>query len=254
MNRKLIQLLRDNRSRAKAIAPAARVIRAEAAREATIYIYDAIVSSELEAEYWGGVSSQALVPELRALDVDTVHLRIDSPGGDVFAAQAICTAIKQIGAKVIAHIDGLAASAATIIACACDEVAMADGAMYMIHNGWTIAWGDRHDFGKVVGLLEKIDGTIAEAYAKRTGQSEAEMSALMDAETWFTADEAIEIGLVDRKAEIKAKAQAWNLSAYAKAPPPPDPAPTDEPTEKPAPAGFFMSKTNANRLRLALLA
>ncbi len=212
-----------------------------------------IVKSSVEAEWWGGVASQALVPELRALDVDVVNLRIDSPGGDVFAAQAISTAIKQLGAKVIAHIDGLAASAATIIACACDEVVMADGAMYMIHNGWTVAYGNRHDFAKVADLLEKIDGTIAETYATRSGKDHDEMAALMDAETWFTADEAIEAGLVDRKADTKAQARTWNLSAYAKAPPP-DPAATEKPIEKPAPAGFFMSEANANRLRLALIA
>jgi len=246
MNTKLLQLLRDNRGAAKALAPAARIQQAADSKEATVYIYDAIVSSEWEAEYWGGVCPQDLVPQLKALDADVVNLRINSPGGDVFAAQAICTAIKQMGANVIAHIDGVAASAATAIACACDEVVMADGAMYMIHNAWTIALGDRNDFLETAALLEKIDGTLADAYAARAGKKKEDMAALMDAETWFTAQEAIDIGLADRKADTKAKAQAWNLSAYSKAPAAP------EPKDEPEPAGLHMSTANANRLRLLI--
>jgi ATP-dependent protease ClpP protease subunit len=249
MNSKLLQLLRDNRATAKALSPAARIVAVD--KEATIYIYDAIVGSEWEAEYFGGVCPQDIVPQLKALDAEVINLRINSPGGDVFAAQAICTALKQHKAKVIAHIDGVAASAATSIACACDEVVMADGAMYMIHNAWTIALGDRNDFMETAALLEKIDGSLADVYAARTGKKKDEIAALMDAETWFTADEAIAIGLADRKADAKAK-NAWNLAAYAKAPPP-DPDKT-EPQEEPATAGFFMAETNANRLRLALIA
>lgn len=247
MKSKLIQLLLENRGLAK--LPASRI--QASGKEATVYIYDPIVSDQWEAEYFGGVCPQDLVPKLKEIDAEVINLRINSPGGDVFAAQAICTALKQHSAKVIAHIDGVAASAATSIACACDEVVMADGAMYMIHNAWTIALGDRNDFIETAALLEKIDGTLADAYATRTGNKKEEMAALMDAETWFTAKEAIDIGLADKMAETKAK-NAWNLSAYAKAPPP-DPQ-QKTPIEEPAPAGFFMSDANANRLRLALIA
>lgn len=248
MKSKLLKLLIENRGRAQ--PPAQRAVRAEGSSEATVYIYDPIVSDQWEAEYFGGVCPQEMVPLLAGLDVDVIHLRINSPGGDVFAANAICTALKQHKAKVVAHIDGVAASAATAIACACDEVEMADGAMYMIHNAWTIALGDRNDFLEVAAMLEKIDGTLADAYAARTGKKREEMAALMDAETWFTADEAIAAGLADRKAETKAKAQAWNLSAYANGPPP-DHAP-EQHQKEPAAAGFFMSTANANRLRLLL--
>lgn len=255
MKSKLRQLLADNRGRAKALAPQTRIVHAAASKEATVYMYDPIVSDRWEAEYFGGVCPQDFVPALVALDVDTIHLHINSPGGDVFAAQAMATAIKQHKAKVVAHIDGVAASAATSIACACDEVVMADGAMYMIHNAWTIALGDRNDFRETADLLEKIDGALADAYAGRTGRDKTEMAGYMDAETWFTAQEAIDIGLADRLADTKAKAQAWNLSAYAKAPPPGEPDPDPGPSEhqqEPAAAGFFMSAANANRLRLLL--
>jgi ATP-dependent protease ClpP protease subunit len=244
---KLMQLLRDNRGKAK--LPEARIQQAAGSREATVYIYDPIVSDQWEAEFFGGVCPQDIVPQLKSLDADVINLRINSPGGDVFAAQAICTALKQHSAKVVAHIDGVAASAATSIACACDEVLMADGAMYMIHNAWTIAMGDRNDFMETAALLEKIDGTLADAYAKRTGKKKEEMASLMDAESWFTAQEAIDMGLADRIADTKAK-NAWNLSAYAKAPPP-DPEP-EHTEQEPAAAGFFMSTANANRLRLLI--
>jgi ATP-dependent Clp protease protease subunit len=158
MKSKLQQLLRDNRGAAKALAPASRIVQAADSKEATLYIYDAIVSSEWEAEYWGGVCPQQIVPQLLALDAQVINLRINSPGGDVFAAQAICTALKQHKAKVIAHIDGVAASAATSIACACDEVVMADGAMYMIHNAWTIAMGDRNDFLETASCSKRSTG------------------------------------------------------------------------------------------------
>ena len=250
MNSKLLKLLSENRSAAKAIAPSSRIVQSAGSKEATLYIYDPIVSDATEAEFFGGVCPQDLVPQLLALDAEVINLRINSPGGDVFAAQAISTALKQHPAKVVAHIDGVAASAATAIACACDEVVIAEGSLYMIHNAWTMALGDRNDFLETAALLEKIDGMLADTYVARTGKEKEELSALMDAETWFTADEAVEMGFADRKAETKAK-NAWNLSAYAKAPPP-DPA--NEPKDEPAAAGFFMSETNANRLRLALVA
>ena len=220
MKAKLVQLLNDNRGRAKA----ARVLRIEqkkGSKEATVYLYDTIVSDKWMAEYWGGVCPQDLVPEIDAIDADVIHLRINSPGGDVFAGQAIAAALERHKAKVIAHVDGLAASAATAVAVACDEIRMADGAMFMIHNAWTIAIGDKNDFLDTAALLEKIDGTLAKGYADFTGKPLAEISKLMDEETWFTAEEAVEFGFaskVEEEAEDEEAKAAWNLTAFAKAP------------------------------------
>ncbi|KVF95402.1 hypothetical protein WJ21_21555 [Burkholderia vietnamiensis] len=212
---KLMQLLASNRRQGR---PRAFAVQGD---DVTIYIYDAIVPDDDTAEWWGGVSAQSLVPQIRAINGGTIHLRINSPGGDVFAAQAICAAIRDTGAKVIAHIDGYAASAATIIASAADEVEMSNGAMYMIHCGWTIAIGNSADMTAVAALLDKTDGVIASQYAKRSGKSADDMKTLMQAETWFTAEEAVEIGLADRIAESAEKVQAsWDLSAYANAPKP----------------------------------
>lgn len=210
---KLITLLAKNRQPAR---PRALETSGD---ETTIYLYDAIVADDETAMWWGGVSAQSLVPEIRSIKGGTVNLRINSPGGDVFAAQAIVAAIRDTGAKVIAHIDGFAASAATVIASAADEVVMSDGAMYMIHCGWTMAIGNSKDMAETSDLLGKVDGVIASQYSKRSGKSVDEMKAYMDAETWFTAQEAVDVGLADRIAENAPKANAsWDLSAYANAP------------------------------------
>ncbi|WP_244135829.1 head maturation protease, ClpP-related [Burkholderia vietnamiensis] len=212
---KLMTLLASNRRQGRP-----RALEAQG-DDVTIYIYDAIVPDDDTAEWWGGVSAQSLVPQIRAIKGGTVHLRINSPGGDVFAAQAIVAAIRDTGAKVVAHIDGYAASAATVIATAADEVEMSDGAMYMIHCAWTIAIGNSADLAATSALLDKTDGVIAGQYAKRSGKSIDDMKALMSAETWFTAEEAVEMGLADRIAESAEKVQAsWDLSAYANAPKP----------------------------------
>lgn len=205
----LLKLLANNR----------RVIKQGAnVDENTIYIYEPIVSDDLEAQLFGGISAQSLVPHIRNMQTDTIHLRINSPGGDVFAAQAVVQAIRETKAKVVAHIEGLAASAATVIANSADEIEMSDGSLYMIHNSWGFVIGNANDMTETAALLEKCDGIIAGQYAKRTGREIDDIKALMDAETWFTAEEAKEGGFIDRVAEgAKAKA-SWDLSAYANAP------------------------------------
>jgi len=220
MSRRLIQLLADNR---RPFVPMQAHIRA-GEKEATVYLYDAIVGDRATAEWWGGICPQDFVPALAALDVGTIHLRINSPGGDVFAAQAISQALREHPATIVAHIDGVAASAATEVACACDRRVMAPGAMYMIHQAWTFAFGNADDLEATVGLLRKVDGTLVDTYVARTGAERQQIVDWMAAETWFTAAEAVEAGFVEALADTKAadtNAQAtgaWNLRAYAHAP------------------------------------
>jgi ATP-dependent Clp protease, protease subunit len=183
--------------------------------EATLYLYDVIVADD----YWGGVSATSLVKELRALEAKTIHLRINSPGGDVFAARAIEQAIREHSAHVVAHIDGYAASAASYIALAADEVVMAKGAFYMIHKAWTLAFGNEEDLRATADLLAKVDATLIDTYASETGQKTDQIETWMAAETWFDAAEAVAAGFADRIAEDAPKAQAtWNMSAYSHAP------------------------------------
>lgn len=216
---KLLKLLASNRARAA--APRALETNGD---ETTIYIYDAIVSDDISAEWWGGVSAQSLVPQIRAIKGGKINLRVNSPGGDVFAAQSICQAIRDTQAHVIAHIDGFAASAATVIATAADEIRISEGGMYMVHCGWTLAMGNAIEMRSTADLLDKVDGTICAQYAKKTGLTPAAVLAIMQAETWYTAQEAVDAKFIDSiSASPKVKAQ-WDLSAYANAPtPPPDP-------------------------------
>lgn len=210
----LFKLLADNRR-----APQRRFEVKAGADEAEVFLYDAVVNDALEAEWYGGVAPEPFVAALRNITAGTIHLRINSPGGSVFGARAIEQALREHPARVVAHIDGLAASAASFIAMAADEIVMAKGAMIMVHKAWTLAYGNSDDLVSTADLLSKIDGTLVQTYADRTQQPSAQIEAWMAAETWFTSAEAVENGFADSVAEAEPKAQAaWNLSAYSKAP------------------------------------
>lgn len=210
--RKLKQLLKAN-----AHSPARAPVRAKSGELDTLYLYDTIVGSDADAEWFGGISPMAFVNELNSMTSPVIHLRINSPGGDVFGGKAIETAIRAHPAKVIGHVDGLAASAASVVAMACDELEVSQGAMVMIHNAWTVALGNANDLISVAALLEKIDGTLADTYAAKAGGESAEWKSRMEKETWFTAQEAVEVGLADRVFEQVVSA-AWDVSAYDNAP------------------------------------
>lgn len=177
------------------------------ADEATIYLYDVIVSDEASAEWFGGIAPQPFVTALNGITAKKINLRINSPGGDVFGARAIEQALREHPAEIVVHIDGYAASAATIVMMAADHITMNQGAMLMIHDAWSLVMGDSADMLNMAALLEKIDGTIAGTYANRTGLKAEAVRELMDAETWFTADEAVAAKFADSVSEPEAKTQ-----------------------------------------------
>lgn len=136
--------------------------------------------------------------ELESLGaVTTLHVRIHSPGGDAFDGIAIYNLLKKHSAKVVVHIDGWALSAASVIAMAGDEVMIGQGAMVMIHEAWSFTYGNAADLRVIADFLDKVSLSIAGVYADRTGETADDMLALMKAETWFTAQEAVDAKIVD---------------------------------------------------------
>lgn len=184
--------------------------------EAVVYLYDEIG--------WFGIEAGQFVRDLNDIKSKTIHLRVNSPGGSVFDGTAIFNAIRQHPSKVIAHIDGLAASIASIIVMAADEVRAGQNAFFMIHEPWSIVIGDAEMMRSEADLLEKVSGTLVKAYTDKSGLSEEEVHAFMAAETWFTAQEAKDAGFVDvieeQDAEqaAKAKVTLFDLSAFANVP------------------------------------
>ena len=249
-----MKLLADNRA---TIGKSISLVKNEG--EASLYIYDVI------DEIWG-VSAAAVINELAQAEGSPVlNIYINSPGGSVFEARAIMAAIGRFSGKTVAIIDSLCASAATSIALSCSEVVMKEGALFMIHNASGMAWGDKAVMRETADLLQKIELSIIKDYTDKTGKSDEEIMALMDAETWFTAQEALDAGFIDRIDAVKSVKNLWNLSAFKNAPveppeptantiPDPIPEPTSEPINEPADAGFFMSEANSNRLRILQIA
>jgi ATP-dependent Clp protease protease subunit len=205
---RLLALTVANKDRAKRL----EILNADGP-EATVYLYDAIDS-------YYGVNAEAFVKDFNAITAPTIHLRINSPGGDVFDGRAIATAIAQHPSNVIAHVDGLAASAASYVAIAADSVEMAPGSFLMIHNAWTLAFGNADDLLSTAALLEKIDASLAADYSKKTGKSQSQIAEWMSAETWFSAEEAVTEGFASSIAETAPEGveNAWDLSAFAHAP------------------------------------
>lgn len=181
--------------------------------EATIYLYDEIS--------WFGISAEKFVKELNDIKAGTIHLRINSPGGSVFDGTALYNAIKQHKSKVITHVDGLAASIASIIALAGDEVRMGENAFLMIHEPWSMVIGGADIMREEADLLDKVGGTIANIYMNKSGKSLEEINDYMATETWFTAQEALDTGLIDTiegtKGE-KMQATLFDLSIFANVP------------------------------------
>lgn len=238
---KLLQLAVDNLNTPK---------RFEAKEEngvASLYVYDVI------DDYYG-VSAEAFVNAINAIEAPEIHLHINSPGGDVFAARAMVAAIATHKSKIISYVDGLAASAASYLALSANEVVMAKGSFLMVHRAWTGLFGNSEDLRTTAALLDKIDASIVDDYVRKTGKSKEEIEQLMAAESWLEANEAKEFGFADSVTENEKGAKnKWNLSAYDKAPEALKLVPEEE---KPQPDAEIQEQINSqiqrnrNRLRL----
>ena len=142
-----------------------------------LYLYD-----EIGESFWSqGITAKAIAQEIEnAAKPTSITLRINSPGGDVFEGLAIMNLIRSQGVPVTVMVDGLAASAASIIAMAGDRIVMADNALLMIHNAWSVAVGDAAEMRKTADLLDKVSGTLRDTYARRSGQSADAVASMMD--------------------------------------------------------------------------
>ncbi|MBM4580988.1 hypothetical protein GS452_25650 [Rhodococcus hoagii] len=187
-------------------------INAKAGEATEILIYDVIGS------YWMETDAQTIATQIKGLDTDEIVVRINSPGGDAFDGIAIMNALRAHSATVTVRVDGLAASAASVIAMAGDEIIMGEGAQMMIHEAWLYTSGAADYLRSEADRLDKMTDSITSLYARRAGGEFDEWRALVAAETWFTAEEAVAAGLADRvgtnAAESGELAVAFNLSHF----------------------------------------
>ena len=184
-------------------------------KKAEIYIYETIGDGWL-----GGMSAKSFSEELKSIGkVDQIDVFISSDGGSVFDGVSIYNQLKRNSATVTTHVDGIAASIASLIAMAGDEVYMAANAQMMIHKAWTVASGNADELRKQADILDKIDEeTIVAAYVEKSGQSVEKMNELLSEETWLSADEAMELGLIDGVTEEVKMAAHYDLSRFCNVP------------------------------------
>lgn len=146
-------------------------------------------------------NAEAVRRKIQDVKAEKIHVHINSGGGSAFDGVAICNQLKQHSAEIIVHIDGWAASAASVIAMAGDKVIMPSNTMMMIHQASTFEYGNADLFEKTARDLRKIDSALAASYKKRFVGTDEELKQLLKDETWLTAEEAVALGLADEIAD-----------------------------------------------------
>jgi ATP-dependent protease ClpP protease subunit len=232
---------------------------------AELLIYDVV------GEDWfgDGVSAKGVAEQISGLpsDVDTILVRINSPGGEIFEGVAIMNALLKFEGNVKVQIDGLCASIASVIAMAGKEISMAETALLMIHNPWTMTAGDAADLRATADLLDKVRmSSMVPAYG-RSGMTSEQIIAVMDEETWYSAAEAKAAGWVDSVVELSGRASAqasYDLTGFKHAPKasfelpkesgnPPEPTQNDDISARLKAKALIIAAKRAENLRLAEL-
>ncbi len=219
-----------------------------------------ILNGTIAEESW---FDDDVTPKLFKQDLDAgtgnITVWINSPGGDVFAAASIYNMLIDYAGKVTVKIDGLAASAASVIAMAGDTIYMSPVSMLMIHNPATIAMGEKRDMEKAIDMLNEIKESIINAYASKTGLSRSKLSKLMDDETWMDSRKALELGFCDdilvRSKEEEKPDEEEDEPDEGEEPNEPDEGSEEEPEEDPdeddpdkdKPKGFIFRRYAYNR-------
>ena len=177
------------------------------ADKAEIWIYE-----QIGEDFWSGegITAKGFQKDLAAIKASQIDLHINSPGGEVFSGIAIYNLLKSHPANVTVYIDGLAASIASVIAMAGNEIYMAENALMMIHNPWGMAFGDAEEMRKTADVLDKVCDSICLTYMDKTKKKKEEIMPMMSAETWMSANEAMDHGFIDDVTE------SMDLAACAK--------------------------------------
>lgn len=217
-----------------------------APEERTLFLNGTIAE---ESWFDDDVTPQLFKDELNAGNGD-ITVWINSPGGDCVAAAQIYNMLSNYKGKVTVKIDGIAASAASVIAMAGDTVLVSPVSMLMIHNPATIAWGDHAEMQKAIDMLSEVKESIINAYVLKTGLSRPKLSHLMDAETWMDANKAVELGFAD---EIMARAKAEPEKEQEEGEGDTD-GEEEEKKFPPAPSSMLFSRRAANNALLNKLA
>lgn len=172
-------------------------VKAKGKSEAEILIYEDV------GQGWdGGVTAKQFADDLSGLGpVDTIHLRISSLGGDVNEGLAIHRRLVEHKARVVAHVDGWAASIASVIAMAGDEILISESGAIMIHDAWGMAMGNATDMRSVADRLDAVTAAIADVYVKRTSNDLQKVRDWMSDEKWFYGKEAVDAGFASKVAE-----------------------------------------------------
>lgn len=173
-------------------------LAAEADDPSTISIYDVIGQ-----DFWtgAGFTAKRAAAALRSIGPKDVTVKINSPGGDMFEGLAIYNLLREHPAKVTVEVVGIAASAASVITMAADDIRMGLGTFIMVHNAWGAVIGNRHDFRAAADIFDGFDAAMADIYEARTGMKRPDIVALMDAETYMGAKDAVAKGFADTVAE-----------------------------------------------------
>lgn len=207
----LVTRLACMRAAPNALGPGhVRLAADETADEAEIFIYGDI------GGWWDGVDAQEFAKEVAGLDVSTINVRLKSPGGIVYDGVAIYNALAMHQkAKIVVHIDGIAASIASVIAMAGDEIRIGEGSHVMIHKPWSFTMGDAAAMRKEADILDKLEAGIIDIYEARTGKDRAQLEQWVADETWFRGQEAVDAGFADVLVPAKKKDKSAAVSKSA---------------------------------------
>lgn len=206
----------QRRSNRVALKPGrVRVNAATADKNPEVLIY-----GDIGGGWWDeGITGESIANEIAAIDADEIDVRINSGGGLVFEGLAIYNAFARHSARIVMHVDSIAASIASVILMAGDEIRIAEGAQVMIHKPWSGMWGDANAMRKEADILDKLEKGIIDIYAARTDTDRADLESWVNEETWFTGQEAVDAGFADSMTPAKKKKAAssalFNLFKHA---------------------------------------